>query len=100
MGADISQFKLSDLVELIRNNKFMEYLYLPKFQYSILDEAVEPRMILDALKPNISLKCIDISFITIDSDLVKEVISVMKNKSKLKEITVSRLLLRHVNMSL
>ena len=90
-----SQFKLSDLVKLIRNNKFMEHLDLSKLQCSILNEPIESKMVLDALKPNISLEHIDISFITIDSGLVKEIIAVLKNKSKLKEISISGLLLRH-----
>ena len=91
LGADISQLEIFDMVALITNNKFMEYLCLPKMQYSTF----KMKMIIEALKSNKSLQYVDMSLITIDSDLISDIVVVMNNNSKLKEIKVSKLILRH-----
>ena len=91
LEADISSLEIVDMVTLIANNKFMEYFYLPKMQYP---GKVKLKMIIDALKSNKSLQYVDMSLITIDSDLISDIVVVMNNNNKLKEIKVSKLLLR------
>ena len=90
LGADISPLEIVDMVALIANNKFMEYFCLPKMQYP---GKVKLKMIIDALKSNKSLQYVDMSLITIDSDLISDIVAVMNNNSKLKNIRVSKLLL-------
>ena len=93
LGADISPVEIIDMAALIiANNNFMEYLYLPKMQYP---GKVKLTMIIDALKSNKSLQYVDMSLITIDSDLISDIVVVMNNNSKLKEIKVSKLVLTH-----
>ena len=92
LGADISSLEIIDMVALIANNKFMEYFYLPKLQST---GKVKLKMIIDALKSNKSLQYVDMSLITIDSDLISDIVVVMSNNSKLKEIKVFKLILTH-----
>ena len=94
LGANILQFKMIDLPVLIKNNKLIEYLYMPKVQYPILNENIDLEKIFDALKSNELLKYIDMSSITIDSNLVKRVIAIMESNRNLKDMKVSKLLLR------
>ena len=91
LGVDISLLEIVDMVALIANNKFMEYLCLPKMQHP---GKLKLKMIIDALKSNKSLQYVDMSLITIDSDLISDIVVVMNNNSKLKEIKVSELILR------
>ena len=95
LGADISQLEIVDMVTLIANNKFMEYLYLPKVQNSILNGKVILKMIIDTLKSNKSLQYVDMSLITIDSDLISDIVVVINNNDKLKEMKLSKLIIRH-----
>ena len=95
LGADISQLEIVDMVTLIANNKFMEYLYLPKMQNSNLNQKVKLMTIIDVLKSNRSLKYVDMSLITIDNDLISDIAVIINNNSKLKEIKVFKLLLIH-----
>ena len=95
LGTNISQLEIYDITALIRNNKYMEYLYLPKLQYSTLNEKLKLKLIIGALKSNKSLQYVDMSLTTIDSDLISDIAVVMKNKSKLKELKFSKLMLRH-----
>ena len=90
LGVDISPLEIVDMAEVIANNNFIEYLYLSKMQYP---GKVKLKMICDALKSNKSLQYVDMSLITIDSDLISDIAVVMKNNSKLKEIKVSKLIL-------
>ena len=93
LGADISSLEIIDImVALIANNKFMEYFYLPKLRST---GKVKLKMIIDALKSNKSLQYVDMSLITIDSDLISDIVVVMSNNSKLKEIKVFKLILTH-----
>ena len=91
LGVNISPLEIVDMAEVIANNNFIEYLYLSKMQYP---GKVKLKMIIDALKSNKSLQYVDMSLITIDSDLISDIAVVMNNNSKLKEIKVSKLLLR------
>ena len=91
LGVNISPLEIVDMAEVIASNNFIEYLYLSKMQYP---GKVELKMIIDALKSNRSLQYVDMSLITIDSDLISDIVAVMNNNSKLKEIKVSKLLLR------
>ena len=91
LEADISPLEITDMVALIANNNFMEYLCLPKMQHP---GKFKLKMIIDALKSNKSLQYVDMSLITIDSDLISDIAVIMNNNSKLKEIKVSKLVLR------
>ena len=90
LEADISPLEIIDVIALIANNNFMEYLYLPKIQYP---GKVKLKMIIDALKSKKSLQYVDMSLITIDSNLINDIVIVMNNNRKLKEIKVSKLIL-------
>ena len=92
LGVDISPLEIVDMAEVIANNNFIEYLYLSKMQHP---GKVKLKMIIDALKSNKSLQYVDMSLITIDSDLISDIAVVMNNNSKLKEIKVSKLILTH-----
>ena len=89
-----SRVEVIELGKLIRNNYFMEYLCLPKFSYPISNESTELRIILDALKSNTSLKYVDMGLITIDSNLIKDIATIIENNIELEEIKFSKLLLK------
>ena len=97
LGANISQFEVVDLAKFIKNNNFIEYLYFTKMQCPVLNEL---RVFFDALKSYRSLKYVDMSLITIDSNLVRDVAAVMENNSNLKEMKISKLLLRYDDFQL
>ena len=97
LGANVSQFKVIDIAKFIKNNNFIEYLYFTKMQCPVLNEL---RVFFDALKSHRSLKYVDMSLITIDSNLVRDVAAVMENNSNLKEMKISKLLLRHDDFQL
>ena len=93
LGANISLLEIYNITELIRSNTLMEYLYLPKMKFLNQFGAI----ICGALKSNKSLKYVDMSLITVDGDLINDIIDVMENNNNLKEIKISKLMLRDDN---
>ena len=84
-GGSVSRFEIEVLV---RSNKFLEHLHLPKIQYPKIIK------IFDALKLHKSLKYVDMDSISINGDLIKDVAAIMINNTCLKEMKVSKLILR------
>ena len=94
LNLNTTQFEVKDIAKVIRNNTFMEYLYLPKIQNA---ESIKLKVIFDALKSLNSLRYVDMSLITIESDLVKAVTAVMEKNNAFKEIKISKLLLGYTD---
>ena len=90
LGANISKFQIPNIAELIKTNALMEYLYLPKMQFF-------NQIFFHALKSNKSLKYVDMSLMTVDGELVNDIIDVIESNSNLKEIKISKLVLRDDN---
>ena len=97
LNIDAAQIKVSDIANIIRNNKLMEYLCLQKLQNPNINEYNNLDMIFDALKFHVSLKYVDMRLVTINSDLIKDVATIISNNNQLQEIKISKLVLQHCN---
>ena len=95
LNLSTTQFELSDIAKITRKNTSIECFHLSKMKDPILNRKIKLEMIFDALRTNVSLKHVDMSLITIDSDIVKCVAAVMENNKELKEVNVFKLLLRN-----
>ena len=92
LNLSTTQCEINDIIKIIKRNKSIIYLFLPKMHNSGLNEIIQ---IFVTLHSNVSLRYVDMSLITINTDLVKVVAPVMKNNTMLEEVKVSELLLRH-----
>ena len=92
LNLSTTQCEINDIIRIIKSNKSIIFLFLPKMHNCSLNETIQ---IFNALQSNVSLRYVDMSLITINTDLVKDVAPVMKNNTMLEEIKVSKLLLKH-----
>ena len=92
LNLNTTQCEINDIIRIFKSNKSINFLFLQKMYNSSLNETIQ---VFNALQSNVSLRYVDMSLISINTDLVKVVAPVVKNNTMLEDIKVSELILRH-----